>query len=742
MAASSLEILKRYFGYEAFRGGQEEAVETLLRGRDLLCVMPTGAGKSLCYQVPALMLPGITLVISPLISLMKDQVSALVGAGVPAAFLNSSLSFGQYQKALGNLRAGKYKIVYVAPERLTAPGFQEVCGQLRVSLLAVDEAHCISQWGQDFRPDYLKIPEFAAGLSSRPVTAAFTATATPQVSRDIELKLGLDSPHRIRTGFDRPNLFFSVRTPENKDRALLAWLADHPSQSGIIYCATRKNVEQVCSLLQGHGFSATRYHAGLSQEERKRNQDDFSFDRVPVIAATNAFGMGIDKSNVSWVIHYNMPKSLEAYYQEAGRAGRDGEPAECVLLFSPQDVVIARHLIDMPGENEELTEEDRAVLREADYQRLRRMTDYATGTGCLRAEILKYFGQENPPARCGNCSNCLGQYEAEDITVQARMILSCVARTGQKYGSAVIADVLKGTVNPRYERLGFPSQSTFGLMRDLPLREIRQMIAALVVQNYLCTSDGDYPVLWLTKQSGAVLNGSASVSMKKLQKARTKPERKKRSRPEASSGREENGLFEALRALRFRIAARENVPAYIVFSDATLREMAEQRPRNAAEMMRVGGVGERKMEKYGDEFLREIASSEGGKRESAPGAPEPAAPGRAAFSGTGAAEKARPEENRSRNDVSAGMYEKQTGVASRNRPKASSAVSAGSGRHPSAGSPWTEEEDRTLREEYAGGVTISEMALTHGRTRGAVESRLKKLNLLPEKGFPRLGPRN
>lgn len=719
---SPQEILKRYFGYDAFRGGQEQAVGTILRGQDLLCVMPTGAGKSLCYQVPALMLPGITLVVSPLISLMKDQVSALVSSGVPAAFLNSSLTYGQYQKALANLRAGMYKIVYVAPERLAVPEFAEVCGQLRVSLLAVDEAHCISQWGQDFRPDYLKIPEFAAKLSSRPVTAAFTATATPQVSRDIELKLRLESPRSIRTGFDRPNLFFSVRTPENKDKELLEWIADHPSGSGIIYCATRKNVEKVCGFLQERGVSATRYHAGLSQEERKRNQDDFSFDRVPVIAATNAFGMGIDKSNVSWVIHYNMPKSLEEYYQEAGRAGRDGEPASCVLLFSPQDVVIARRLIDMPGENGELTEEDRAVLREADYQRLRKMTDYATGTGCLRGEILKYFGQENPPAGCGHCSNCLGQYEAEDITVQARMILSCVARTGQKYGTGVIADVLKGTENPRYDRLGLSSLSTFGLMRDLSLREIRQMISTLVVQNLLCCSDGDYPVLWLTKQSGSVLNGQESVFMKKLQKARKKGEGKKRKQRKSPDGTADGNLFEALRALRFRIAARENVPAYIVFSDATLREMAEARPASAAEMLRVGGVGEKKMEKYGEDFLREIASF--GKSGHNP-APEQ----------TGAPAAARPER-------SGPPPAEQTGFSFRTRDTNADRSAGTSGKLSSAGSSWTEEEDLTLRQEFADGVTISEMALTHGRTRGAIESRLKKLNLLPLRNFPQPLPKD
>lgn len=624
MGMTAAETLKRYFGYDSFRGGQKQAVEALLAGKDLLCVMPTGAGKSLCYQIPALMLEGITLVVSPLISLMKDQVSALVSAGIPAAFLNSSLSFAQYQKALANLRVGKYKIIYVAPERLMLPEFLSLCVQLRISLVAVDEAHCISQWGQDFRPDYLKISDFVAQLPSRPVLGAFTATATPQVAQDIENRLKLEAPVVVRTGFDRPNLFFSVQMPDRKDAALLRFVEEHPDQSGIVYCATRKSVEQVSDLLTFHGYSVTRYHAGLTQEERKKNQEDFSFDRVSIVVATNAFGMGIDKSNVSWVLHYNMPKSLEAYYQEAGRAGRDGEPAECVLLYSPQDVVIAKRLIEMPGENEELSEEDRAIVREADYQKLYRMTDYATGTGCLRAAILRYFGEKDVPPRCGNCSNCLGQYEAVDITTQAQMILSCVYRSGQRYGAGVITDLLRGIRKPRYEEQRLTFLSTFGLMKEAPAHEIRLMISALLAQNLLCQSEGQYPVLRLTHASEAVLRGEKQVSMKKPQKAGKEKSAGKKARkqpaPETLESPAALDLFSALRQLRFRIATTENVPAYIVFSDATLRDMASRQPRTPDEMLLISGVGRMKMEKYGELFLREIAAFAG--REQTGSAPE------------------------------------------------------------------------------------------------------------------------
>ena len=420
---TKLEVLKQYFGHSAFRDGQEQVIDAILDGRDVLCVMPTGAGKSLCYQVPALMSPGVTLVISPLISLMKDQVESLTQSGVPAAFVNSTLTAAQYGQVLWGIRNGVYKLIYVAPERLTAPDFPEVCQALEISNLIVDEAHCVSQWGQNFRPSYLKIAEFAKGLSRRPTVGAFTATATGRVKADMEALLELRNPLCVTTGFDRPNLYFGVEKPKSKQDRLLGLIRSHAGRSGIVYAATRKNVEELCEVLRQNGISATRYHAGLSDSERRQNQDDFIYGRVDVIVATNAFGMGIDKSDVSYVIHYNMPKDIESYYQEAGRAGRDGERAECILLYSPQDVMTNRFLIARSEDNPELTEQERQTLRERDLERLRQMTFYCTTGECLRRSILRYFG-ENCPSACGNCSNCLADSEMADVTVDAQKILS------------------------------------------------------------------------------------------------------------------------------------------------------------------------------------------------------------------------------------------------------------------------------------------------------------------------------
>ena len=425
-------ILKQYYGHSAFRPGQETLIDAILSGRDALCVMPTGGGKSLCYQIPALLLPGITLVVSPLISLMKDQVAALKSAGVAAAYINSSLTGEQIRTVYARTRKGAYKLIYVAPERLETGSFLSLMQEMNVSFLAVDEAHCISQWGQDFRPSYLGIVDFINALPRRPIVAAYTATATAQVQKDIARLLELQSPYRIVTGFDRPNLYFDVRRPRNKFSTLAALIDERRGQSGIVYCATRAAVERVCESLCGRGVAATRYHAGLSDEERQQNQDDFQFDRKTVMVATNAFGMGIDKSNVSFVIHYNMPKSLEAYYQEAGRAGRDGGNADCILLFAPADVETARFLIENGG-SDQLTEEDAARVRRQDYKRLQAMADYCKSVDCLRGRLLDYFGQPHPDA-CGNCSNCKASYEAEDITVPAQMILSCVMRIRERLG--------------------------------------------------------------------------------------------------------------------------------------------------------------------------------------------------------------------------------------------------------------------------------------------------------------------
>ena len=426
------EILKRYFGYDSFRTGQEALVDALLGGRNVLGIMPTGAGKSLCYQIPALMMSGITLVISPLISLMKDQVNALVQQGVSAAYLNRSLTESQYAKALKNAANGRYKIIYVAPERLESVSFMNMCRAVKISMVAVDEAHCVSQWGQDFRPGYLNIRKFITKLHYRPVIGAFTATATEEVKADIIRLLGLNNPIAVTTGFDRPNLYFSVLRPKSKPNELLKLLKERRGKSGIVYCSTRKKVEEVCDMLNARGVSATRYHAGLEDTERIKNQDDFVYDRKQVMVATNAFGMGIDKSNVGFVIHYNMPKNLESYYQEAGRAGRDGTEADCILLYSKSDVMTCRYFIENIEYNPDLTAEQNAAFRQKEEERLKYMTFYCTTSDCLRGFMLRYFGDDYKTS-CGKCSNCLTEFDTEDVTVEAQKILSCIIKTGQHY---------------------------------------------------------------------------------------------------------------------------------------------------------------------------------------------------------------------------------------------------------------------------------------------------------------------
>ena len=598
------EILKQYFGYDSFRPGQDELVQAILSGRDTLGIMPTGAGKSICYQVPALALPGLTLVVSPLISLMKDQVGALNEAGVPAACINSAMSFEEMRDALYFAGRGQYKLLYVAPERLTAPFFLDFARRVPISMVTVDEAHCISQWGQDFRPSYLKILDFLAALPQRPLVSAFTATATAEVRDDIIRALGLEEPFVITTGFDRPNLYFAVEKPSSKPSALLAHLMQRRDKSGIVYCSTRKTVEEVCDMLLSRGLPATRYHAGLDPEERLANQDDFLYDRKTVMVATNAFGMGIDKSNVSFVIHYNMPKNMESYYQEAGRAGRDGEAADCILLYNGQDVRTAEFLIEHSHENEDesMDEKTRRQLIERDMERLKQMTFYATTTDCLRRYILNYFG-EKAPLCCGHCGNCDTNFEEVDATMDARKILSCVYRLDERrlhFGKTVVAAVLTGSKSEQINRFHLDTLSTYNIMHEQTAVRVRQLIDVLLERGLLTADPERYNALFLTQTGNALMRGRGELRIKLPREK--KPEPAARRTEELAADVDEK-LFEKLRALRTKVAQRAGVPPYVVFSNATLADMAARQPKSEYELLGVRGVGEAKARRYGAEFV-------------------------------------------------------------------------------------------------------------------------------------------
>ena len=503
------QALKILFGYDSFRAGQKSVIDSILAGRDAFAVMPTGAGKSVCYQIPAVLLPGITLVVSPLISLMQDQVKALNEAGVPAAFINSSLSEKDYNETIRRARQGIYKIIYIAPERLVTEGFLALAKSVPISMVTVDEAHCISQWGQDFRPSYMKIVEFVKTLEKRPIISAFTATATETVREDIICTLGLQNPFTLVNGFDRENLFFQVDKPKNKEQYILKYISGHSGDSGIIYCATRKNVDNIYELLKSKGISVGKYHAGMSAEERKKMQDDFVFDYTSIVVATNAFGMGIDKSNVRFVIHYNMPQSMENYYQEAGRAGRDGLDAKCILLFSPQDIVINRFLLDHK-EMQDLDPADRETVRERDARRLQVMERYCYTTECLRNYILKYFG-ENPEKPCQDCGNCLREFETLDMTEAAKKVINCVYEAKGRYGKQIIIDTVAGAKTARLEEIGAVHYKSYGVLAGTNKNLLRRLIEQLVLEGYLRV--GDYQVLKLGDISG-LKNPEASVFVK------------------------------------------------------------------------------------------------------------------------------------------------------------------------------------------------------------------------------------
>ena len=599
---NKFEILKQIFGYDTFREGQETLVDSTLSGRDVLGIMPTGAGKSLCFQVPALLFPGITVVVSPLISLMKDQVSALNAAGVHAAYINSSLTEGQYRKAMELARQGRYKIIYVAPERLMTESFLSLIQAVEISMVAVDEAHCISQWGQDFRPSYLKIVDFISQLPRRPVIGAYTATATKAVREDILCILGLQNPKVMVTGYDRKNLYFAVEKPKDKMNALLEYLRKNPEKSGIIYCNTRKTVEEVQEALLGAGYSAVRYHAGLSDREKKENQEEFIYDRKPIMVATNAFGMGIDKSNVRFVIHYNMPKDIESYYQEAGRAGRDGEPGECILYYKAQDVKMNEFLIQQQG-NEELDFEEQALIRERNMERLRKMTFYCFTNECLREYILRYFG-EYGGNYCGNCKNCLTEFEDLDVTEETRSILGLVKSTGERYGIVAVCDGVRGARTEKVRQFGLEENPHYGELKKTTHARIRQIINDLLVKDYLVLTSGDYPVLKLGEKGRDFLKGEKPETVvlklpRQQEKEESRPKKQKAKRNEETKYPQ---LFEMLRQKRYQMAQEAHIPPYIIFSDKTLREMSAYLPVTREEMLEINGVGNNKYQKYGKVF--------------------------------------------------------------------------------------------------------------------------------------------
>ena len=585
-----LEKLKRYFGYDSFRQGQRELIENILEGRNVLGVLPTGGGKSICYQLPALMTDGLSLVISPLISLMKDQVDSLRENGINAGFINSSLDSEEYRKILSDVKTGHIKILYISPERLENEFFRNFIRDIDISFVAVDEAHCISQWGHDFRPSYKLIPDLYQ-IKGDVQILAFTATATKEVREDIINNLQLSNPFIKVTGFDRKNLYFKVAKPKNKLTYLNSYLKKHRDDSGIIYASTRKKVDDIYKNLKTRGYAIEKYHAGLSEDERKKAQDNFIYDRAKIIVATNAFGMGIDKSNVRFVIHYNMPKDMESYYQEAGRAGRDGEDATCILLYSGQDIIINKHLINL-GTN--------YSFKQFQMGKLQTIINYVNTTRCLREYILAYFGQD-ADSHCDNCSNCLSEIKKVDKTLDSQKILSCIYRLEQRYGMTTVLDCLKGANNKNAREKNLKDISTFGIMKENSPAYIKDLIGVLVADGYIKVTGAPYPVLKLTEKSKEVLLDGKIVLVN------IKEEEKK---PREIEKNFDTDLFNHLKAVRLDMARKRNIPPFIIFSDASLKEMAQKKPKTEEEMLEVKGVGDKKLIQYGDIFLAEIREYE------------------------------------------------------------------------------------------------------------------------------------
>lgn len=611
-------ILKKYFGYDSFREGQEQLIQSILLGKDTFGIMPTGAGKSICFQVPGLVLDGITLVISPLISLMKDQVSALNQAGIHAAYINSSLSARQVSMAIQYAREGRYKFIYVAPERLETEEFLGFALESKISMITIDEAHCISQWGQDFRPSYLKIVSFIERLPKRPIISGFTATATKEVKDDIICVLKLQNPTVVVTGFDRKNLYFEVRTPKNKDSEIIEYVEKNRSSCGIIYCATRKNVDELHFLLENRGISTAKYHAGMSDTVRNENQEDFIFDRKMVMVATNAFGMGIDKSNVRYVIHYNMPKNMEGYYQEAGRAGRDGETAECILLYGAKDVYINQLLIDNGTENSDFSDTQKVILRERDEERLKTMTYYCYTKDCLREYILKYFGQYGM-SNCDNCSNCLTEFEEQDVTEISKDIISTIKECGQRYGINVIIATLLGRKIAKLNSNNMINSNYYGKWSNEGEARLKHIMNKLIIDGYLSLTNDKFSIVKINQSSGLLLLDNTNIVIKLpkdnyIEKENTYTAKTaRRSEVLTTKGLE---LFDTLRQVRMDLAKEEGMPPYIIFTDKTLTDMCVKIPFNKEEMLNVVGVGESKYEKYGQAFIDVIFKFTEGKKDS------------------------------------------------------------------------------------------------------------------------------